>query len=543
MGVEVDVQRRDDLLVVRVLVLGELVGEVVRVVVVDERDGADGLGVAGLPLVLDERAADEVAQRLGAVDVGLLGDELVEAVEQALVDRDAEADEVGHGASPFAIAACHATASGWHASCHPAAKWHHPALLTPVAGWPTVRAYSSTTLQSVAPQHARSPRPAHREDPPRAHGRRAHLPRRRRRHVGRDRRRRRLQRAQGAQRPGREQDPADGRRRRLRLRRADAQLRHPRHRLERPPRRRADAGDPVGAGGRLPRDGLDPRRPGAVLRRRRAARARLPTSSTSGFFPAFVAYPLVYRRIVGDGPELARGRVFTGTLLAADRRPAARRARRRARDDRLRRHRAAVLDLPAAHAADPPGDRRRRGAGDGGRGALRATGRSPSCWRATATRRVAARACASGRSIIGLRRGGAGRRRRALVVRVDEPRRSGVVHRQGHGLCGGAADELLGTRGGRRPAGPHRAPAGLRPGCGGHGGGARRRGGRAGVAGGRRRHQSLRPRRRRRRRRRGRPHRRSCSTVAPRAGGLARPADGRERSPRVQAGVGRASNG
>ena len=36
-----------------------------------------------------------------------------------------------------------------------------------------------------------------------------------------------------------------------------------------------------------------------------------------GFLPAFVAYPLVYRRIVGRGPELQKGRVFTGTLLAA----------------------------------------------------------------------------------------------------------------------------------------------------------------------------------------------------------------------------------
>ena len=35
-----------------------------------------------------------------------------------------------------------------------------------------------------------------------------------------------------------------------------------------------------------------------------------------GFFPAFVAYPLVYRRIVGDGPALARRRVGAGSLIA-----------------------------------------------------------------------------------------------------------------------------------------------------------------------------------------------------------------------------------
>lgn len=36
-----------------------------------------------------------------------------------------------------------------------------------------------------------------------------------------------------------------------------------------------------------------------------------------GFFPAFIAYPLIYRRIVGDGPTLSRNRVVTGSFLAA----------------------------------------------------------------------------------------------------------------------------------------------------------------------------------------------------------------------------------
>ncbi len=36
-----------------------------------------------------------------------------------------------------------------------------------------------------------------------------------------------------------------------------------------------------------------------------------------GFFPAFVAYPFVYRRLVGDGTALTSGRVFVGALLAA----------------------------------------------------------------------------------------------------------------------------------------------------------------------------------------------------------------------------------
>jgi len=35
-----------------------------------------------------------------------------------------------------------------------------------------------------------------------------------------------------------------------------------------------------------------------------------------GFFPAFIVYPLIYRGIVGRGPELRTGRVVAGSLLA-----------------------------------------------------------------------------------------------------------------------------------------------------------------------------------------------------------------------------------
>ena len=40
-----------------------------------------------------------------------------------------------------------------------------------------------------------------------------------------------------------------------------------------------------------------------------------------GFFPAFVAYPLVYRRIVGDGPSCSTGAgSFAGSAAGGDRR-------------------------------------------------------------------------------------------------------------------------------------------------------------------------------------------------------------------------------
>jgi hypothetical protein len=42
MGIKMDVQRRNDGVVMGVLMLGEFVGEVAGVVIVDQRDGADG---------------------------------------------------------------------------------------------------------------------------------------------------------------------------------------------------------------------------------------------------------------------------------------------------------------------------------------------------------------------------------------------------------------------------------------------------------------------------------------------------------------------
>jgi hypothetical protein len=70
------------------------------VVVVDEGDGADRFRVAAAPLLLDERVADEVAHRLRAVHVALVGDERVESLDEPLVGRDPESDDVRHRMTP-----------------------------------------------------------------------------------------------------------------------------------------------------------------------------------------------------------------------------------------------------------------------------------------------------------------------------------------------------------------------------------------------------------------------------------------------------------
>jgi hypothetical protein len=62
------------------------------VVVVDEGNRADGLPLVVAPLLLDEGVANQVANRFRAVDVTLLGDECIEALEQTFVGRDTESN-------------------------------------------------------------------------------------------------------------------------------------------------------------------------------------------------------------------------------------------------------------------------------------------------------------------------------------------------------------------------------------------------------------------------------------------------------------------
>ena len=170
-----------------------------------------------------------------------------------------------------------------------------------------------------------------------------------------------------------------------------------------------------------------------------------------GFFPAFVAYPLVYRKIVGDGPDLRAGRVFPGALLAAV-------------VGLQLGALAVVLETTASGVSDLPfstflllmqpihlAHRHRGGAGHGRRRALRLPGAARA---ARAHRRSALAAGAAplaGRRRA--RRGGAGRRRRARPVCVHAAGRPRVVdRRRGVRGCVGRWRSELGIllrRGGR----------------------------------------------------------------------------------------------
>lgn len=94
--VEVDVGGSEDHGAGGVLDLGEFLGEVWDVMVVDEGECADD-GLVGGDVVGEEGFADEVTDGLGAVFVAAAGDELVELFEEIFVERNAGAAELGHG--------------------------------------------------------------------------------------------------------------------------------------------------------------------------------------------------------------------------------------------------------------------------------------------------------------------------------------------------------------------------------------------------------------------------------------------------------------
>ena len=94
--IEVGVAGGDDQVVVLVLEAGELVGDAVGVVVVDEGDSADDGGVGGGGAFGDEAVANEIAEGFRAVGVAALLDEAIELVQKVGVDGYANPAEPAH---------------------------------------------------------------------------------------------------------------------------------------------------------------------------------------------------------------------------------------------------------------------------------------------------------------------------------------------------------------------------------------------------------------------------------------------------------------
>ena len=95
-GAEVHVHRRTDLAAELVLELGEALGEIADVMVINERERADGVGIRR-SLFARHFSAHEIAQDLRARGVPRR-DDTIEVLEQIGFHRDAETSELHHGA-------------------------------------------------------------------------------------------------------------------------------------------------------------------------------------------------------------------------------------------------------------------------------------------------------------------------------------------------------------------------------------------------------------------------------------------------------------
>ena len=85
--VEMRMTGRNHQFVVCMLEFGQLLGNAVGVMVVDERDGTDyGRNGARCPLC-DQAIANQVAESLGPVSIAQPGDEIVEAFEEIRIER------------------------------------------------------------------------------------------------------------------------------------------------------------------------------------------------------------------------------------------------------------------------------------------------------------------------------------------------------------------------------------------------------------------------------------------------------------------------
>src|SRR5215813_15187999 len=93
------------------LKFGQEIAELADMVVIHKRHRAYHLPLFPFGCHVHELVADEVADRLGAVYVALLGDQLVELLKQAGLDGYPEARQICHATPPLAVRQPNTTAA------------------------------------------------------------------------------------------------------------------------------------------------------------------------------------------------------------------------------------------------------------------------------------------------------------------------------------------------------------------------------------------------------------------------------------------------
>ena len=90
---------RYDELMVCMLNFGQLFGDAVAVVIVDECDGAYDCGTGARRSIGNQAITNQVAKRLGPVRAAKPGDEIVEAFEKIGIESDSDSTKDSHSGS------------------------------------------------------------------------------------------------------------------------------------------------------------------------------------------------------------------------------------------------------------------------------------------------------------------------------------------------------------------------------------------------------------------------------------------------------------
>jgi cobalt/nickel transport system permease protein len=97
--IQMHMHGRKNVVKVGVLKIGQLLVQQPHVMIVDQRDGSHYVGIRAFPQFFDQLVADQVSKGFRAVSVSARGDQVIEFLQQAGVDRHSNPAKIAHGYS------------------------------------------------------------------------------------------------------------------------------------------------------------------------------------------------------------------------------------------------------------------------------------------------------------------------------------------------------------------------------------------------------------------------------------------------------------
>lgn len=85
MGIKMNMQRGNYLIMMGMLMIGQFIGKITHMMVIDERHRADGLLILSSATFLNERRPDQVANGLGTIHITLLFYQLIKILQKFFI--------------------------------------------------------------------------------------------------------------------------------------------------------------------------------------------------------------------------------------------------------------------------------------------------------------------------------------------------------------------------------------------------------------------------------------------------------------------------